>query len=119
MPNFITVRMAPMSPSIPNSASLLRSVFGCTTLALAYADADRIVCPTPFQAGLLPEAFRPRVSIIHEGVDTERVKVDPGTKLTLSNGHVLDRSAPVITFINRRFEPLRGFHIFLRAAAAV
>jgi glycosyltransferase involved in cell wall biosynthesis len=28
---------------------------------------------------------------------------------------VLDRSQPVITFVNRNFEPLRGFHIFMRA----
>lgn len=35
--------------------------------------------------------------------------------LDLPNGTRLDGSTPVITFINRRFERLRGFHIFMRA----
>jgi glycosyltransferase involved in cell wall biosynthesis len=33
----------------------------------------------------------------------------------LPDGRVLDRSRPVITYVSRRFEPLRGFHVFLRA----
>jgi glycosyltransferase involved in cell wall biosynthesis len=89
------------------------------TLALAYAEADRIVCPTLFQATLLPEVFRSRTIIIHEGVDTDRVRPDPTAKFTLGDGRVLDRSMPVITFVNRRFEPLRGFHIFVRALTRV
>src|SRR3954469_4260206 len=40
------------------------------TMAMAFGEADRIVAPTPFQAGLLPVAFRSRTAIIHEGVDT-------------------------------------------------
>lgn len=35
--------------------------------------------------------------------------------LTLSSGRQLDGSTPVVTFINRRLEPLRGYHIFMRA----
>jgi glycosyltransferase involved in cell wall biosynthesis len=89
------------------------------TMALAYTEADRIVCPTPFQAGTLPEVFHPRIEVIHEGVDTDQVKPNPATTLTLPNSRVLDRSVPVITFINRRFEPLRGFHTFVRALPQV
>ena len=84
-------------------------------LALAYVDADCIVSPTPFQASLLPVGLRDRVRIIHEGVDVDVAKPRPNAKLKLSNGRVLDRSQPVITFVNRNFEPLRGFHIFMRA----
>ncbi|HEX8165979.1 MAG TPA: glycosyltransferase [Beijerinckiaceae bacterium] len=84
------------------------------TMATAYAEADRIVSPTRFQASLLPAAFRDRAAIIHEGVDLERVRPDPGACLDLG-GRVLDRSVPVVTFINRRFEPLRGYHVFMRA----
>lgn len=85
------------------------------TVALAYTEADRIVCPTPFQAGTLPEIFHRRINVIHEGIDTDLVRPRRAARLTLANGRTMDRSVPVITFINRRFEPLRGFHIFVRA----
>jgi glycosyltransferase involved in cell wall biosynthesis len=73
------------------------------------------VSPTPFQAALLPEVFRERTHIIHEGVDTAVVKRHPSPKLTMGDGKVIDGSRPLVTLINRRFEPLRGFHIFVRA----
>lgn len=81
---------------------------------LALMDADRIVCPTRFQADSFPRLFQPMIEVIHEGVDTERAKKRPAV-LELPNGRRLDGSTPVITFINRRFERLRGFHIFMRA----
>lgn len=81
---------------------------------LALMDADRIVCPTRFQADSFPRLFQPMIEVIHEGVDTERAKKRPAV-LELPNGGRLDGSTPVITFINRRFERLRGFHIFMRA----
>ncbi|WP_419253266.1 glycosyltransferase [Caulobacter sp. ErkDOM-YI] len=84
-------------------------------LALAYSEADMIVCPTPFQASLLPRGLQDRIRVIHEGVDLGRARRVPGASLKLSNGRVLDGSKPVITFINRHFERLRGFHTFMRA----
>lgn len=86
-----------------------------STLALAYSEADRLVCPTPFQASMLPELFRSRVRVIHEGVDTAAIRPNADARLTLPGGVVLDRTSEVITFVNRRFEPLRGFHVFMRA----
>jgi glycosyltransferase involved in cell wall biosynthesis len=88
------------------------------TLAMSYADADRLVCPTPFQASMLPASFRPQVRIIHEGVDTARIKADPNARLTLPDGRVLDRTSEIVTFVNRNLEPLRGFHVFMRALPA-
>lgn len=81
---------------------------------LALTDAARIVCPTRFQAASFPDLFQPIIEIVHEGVDTERAKKRTAV-LELPNGRRLDGSTPVITFINRRFERLRGFHIFMRA----
>ncbi|GJD95018.1 D-inositol-3-phosphate glycosyltransferase [Methylobacterium iners] len=89
------------------------------TMALACTEADKIICPTAFQASRFPDLFRSRMSIIHEGVDTGRIKPDPDPTLSLASGRRLDRSNPVITFINRRLEPLRGFHIFMRALPKV
>jgi glycosyltransferase involved in cell wall biosynthesis len=84
-------------------------------LALAYAEADILVTPTQYQKSLLPTAFRDRAIVIHEGVDAGLAKPDPEARLRLASGLVLDRTRPVVTYVTRRFEPLRGAHIFLRA----
>lgn len=84
-------------------------------MAMSYLDADRIVVPTPFQASLFPALFRPRIAIIHEGIDTAKTRPQLQATFPLPDGRMLDRSRPVVTFINRYFEPIRGFHIFMRA----
>lgn len=88
-------------------------------MSLAYASADRIVSPTPYQAGRLPAAFHDRLEVIHEGVDTRAVSRRPRARLKLPNGMVLDGSTPVVTFASRCLEPLRGYHSFLRSLPAV
>lgn len=89
------------------------------TQLLAFAYADRIVCPTRFQAASFPPVLQPAIRIIHEGVDISKAMRRTGVKLKLPGGKVLDGGTPVITFVNRTFEPLRGFHIFMRALPAV
>jgi glycosyltransferase involved in cell wall biosynthesis len=82
--------------------------------SLAMTTADKIVCPTRFQADTFPRIFQPMIEVVHEGIDSERCAQRPAV-VELPNGRTLDGSTPVITFINRRFERLRGFHIFMRA----
>jgi glycosyltransferase involved in cell wall biosynthesis len=84
-------------------------------LALALSEADAIVAPTPFQAGRLPEVFRQRTTILHEGVDLAHVRRNPTAKWVAVDGREIDGSRPVITFVSRKLEPLRGYHIFMRA----
>ncbi len=84
-------------------------------VTLSAMDADAIVCPTPFQGSLYPKPLQPLVKVIHEGVDVDRARPLEQPGLKLSDGRVLDRSTPVVTFINRRFEPMRGFHTMMRA----
>lgn len=84
-------------------------------LALALSEADAIVTPTPFQASRLPGVFRQRTEILHEGVDLERIRKNPAARFATTSGKVLDGSRPVITFVSRKLEPLRGYHIFMRA----
>jgi glycosyltransferase involved in cell wall biosynthesis len=83
-------------------------------LAMSYAEAARIVAPTPFQASLLPRVYRANTEVIHEGVDLDAARPRPGTPFVLPGGLVLDGTVPAISFVNRRFEPLRGFHVFMR-----
>ena len=89
------------------------------TLALAYTMADRIICPTAFQAGTFPAALHPSITVLHEGLDLRRARRRPDARLRLPNGRTLTSDVPVITFVNRHFERLRGFHIFMRALPAL
>jgi glycosyltransferase involved in cell wall biosynthesis len=88
------------------------------TQVLAFAYADRIVCPTPFQAGSFPQSLQHMIRIIHEGVDMDHARRRSDVALKLPDGVMLDRTTPVVTFVNRTLEPLRGFHIFMRALPA-
>lgn len=89
------------------------------TQLLAFAYADRIVCPTAFQASSFPSSLQPMIRVLHEGVDIDHAERRHGATLRLPDGRgTLDGSMPVITFVNRVFEPLRGFHVFMRALPA-
>ena len=53
---------------------------------------------------------------IHDGIDTSIAAPDEQVPpLALPDGTVVCRSEPVVTFVNRRVEPYRGCHTFLRA----
>lgn len=72
--------------------------------------------PTAWQWSTIPEIYRPKVSIIHDGIDTDVVRPDPQASVALQRSGVsLSRRDKVITFVNRNLEPYRGFHVFMRA----
>jgi len=79
--------------------------------------ADWNVCPTHWQRAQFPEEFQPKMSVIHDGIDTKVAKPDRAAKLSLKGRLPISLSAhdEVITFSVRNLEPYRGFHIFMRA----
>lgn len=76
---------------------------------------DMGISPTGFQADTFPAVFRDRISVIHDGIDTDHVRPDAGARFTLPDGRVLTRDDEVVTFVNRNLEPYRGYHVFMRA----
>jgi len=73
---------------------------------------------TAWQRSLFPASMQERISSLHEGVDTERVRPDPDAWLKLGGANrILTRRDEVITYVARNLEPYRGFHIFMRALA--
>jgi glycosyltransferase involved in cell wall biosynthesis len=82
---------------------------------LSLAAADWSVSPTAWQKSQFPVACQSRISIIHEGIDTDTLRPDPAAWVMLNAlGRKLTAQDEVITFVSRNLEPYRGFHIFMR-----
>lgn len=77
---------------------------------------DRGLSPTNWQRAQFPQEFHPKISVLHDGVDTEYFKPQPGAKLVLPN---LDLSHvdELVTYVARGMEPYRGFPQFIEAIA--
>lgn len=73
------------------------------------------ITPTQWQYSLHPAAYRPKLRVIHEGIDTEHLGPDPEARLALPDGRELKPGDPVVTYVARNLEPYRGFHRFMRA----
>lgn len=84
-------------------------------MLLALADADAGVSPTFWQRSAYPSEFQSKIEVIHDGVDTDRIRPSEDAVLTLPSGRILTRDDEVVTYATRSHEPLRGFHCFLRA----
>lgn len=95
---------------------------------LSMEAADAGLSPTYWQASTHPEWFRPRISVIHDGVDTAVVRPaeGPASGLRLpvpadaacgieAGEALLQPDDEVVSFINRNLEPYRGYHVFMRA----
>ncbi|MBR9839758.1 MAG: glycosyltransferase [Rhodobacteraceae bacterium] len=76
---------------------------------------DAGISPTRFQANTFPPEWRDRITVAHDGIDTDVVRPNPDATLEVTDGRILTRDDEVITFINRNLEPYRGYHIFMRA----
>ena len=83
---------------------------------LAYNESDWLISPTRWQASQIPSVYADRVSVIHDGIDTEAVQPDRRAAVTLGSAGVrLKPGDEVVTFVNRNLEPYRGYHSFIRA----
>lgn len=82
---------------------------------LALNDADQGVSPTEWQRSTFPGQYQGNISVIHEGVDIDVAKPDPAAVFDLPSGRQLKKTDEVVTFVVRNLEPLRGYHIFMRA----
>jgi glycosyltransferase involved in cell wall biosynthesis len=82
---------------------------------LHFETADAGLSPTHWQASTFPEPLRSRITVVHDGIDTQAVAPNAGVTMTLNGTLTLSRQNEVITFVNRNLEPYRGYHIFMRA----
>ncbi len=107
----------PGAPVSVDEACRVRTLNTTHLLSLQVADWGQT--PTEWQRSRFPDWARPRISAVHEGVDTTLIKPNPAARYTLADGRVLAPGDEVITFIGRGLEPYRGFHTFMRALPAI
>lgn len=88
------------------NASILTDLYSC----------DWGLSPTYWQKSQFPAEFHNKISVLHDGVDTDFFKPNPGAKLVLPN---LDLSGvdEIVTYVSRGLEPYRGFPEFMEAIA--
>ena len=86
---------------------------------LHFEIADAGISPTHWQASTFPESFQKKITVIHDGIDTDLVKPNPDASLVLNGNLTLSKNDELITFVSRDLEPYRGYHIFMRTLPAL
>lgn len=91
-----------------SNASMLVDLHSC----------DRGLSPTQWQLSQFPKEFQSKISVLHDGVDTNYFLPNPGYRLVLPD---LDLSQvdELITYVSRGMDLYRGFPQFIEAIAQV
>lgn len=111
------VNFDPKDPFTDDDAARVRTKNIINLLSLESADWG--VTPTRWQFSQHPKEFRYKLSVIHDGIDTEAAHPRSGVKVDLPGGVTLTEKDEIVTYVARNFEPYRGFHIFMRAAEQI
>ncbi|MEM9232855.1 MAG: glycosyltransferase, partial [Pseudomonadota bacterium] len=90
------------------NASIMSELISC----------DVGLVPTGYQASQFPDIFRPKLRVMHDGVDTESYKpADPG-EVTFGED-TFRKGEEILTYVARGMEPYRGFPEFMDALELV
>lgn len=83
---------------------------------LSYMECDLGQTATNWQRQCYPKALQDKIRVIHEGIRTDICVPNEKVAFKLSQaGPPITRNDEVFTFMARNMEPVRGFHIFMRA----
>ncbi|MEO1431187.1 MAG: glycosyltransferase family 4 protein [Cyanobacteria bacterium J06633_8] len=81
---------------------------------------DRGLSPTNWQRQQFPTEYRSKITVNHDGIDTEYFKPLPEAKLVLSRINLdLSSVEEIITYVARGMEPYRGFPQFMETVALI
>lgn len=82
---------------------------------LQFESASEGICPTLWQASTFPKYIQEKLTIIHDGIDTEKLRPETQATVTIGNDLTLTQEDEVVTYVARSLEPARGFHVFMRS----
>jgi glycosyltransferase involved in cell wall biosynthesis len=105
----------PEFPSLGVDGFVRLRAWNAATL-LGLVDSDVGVAPTQWQRSLFPPEMRPKIHMVHEGIDVDAAAPNPNARFILPHdGTTIRYGDEIITFVARNLEPYRGYHIFMRA----
>jgi glycosyltransferase involved in cell wall biosynthesis len=93
-----------------------------TTNLLSLQIADAAISPTQWQKSTYPGWAQQKITVIHDGIDIERLRFNPAASISLQRAEGplnFAVGAEVLTFIARNLEPVRGFHMLMRTLPEV
>ena len=105
----------------------LRSRCRNAMILLDLQNCDAAYTPTQFQRSRFPDAHQQRMRVIFDGVDRgvyhafdDELRPPPATRgpRTIA-GRQVPAGTRVVTYVSRGFESMRGFDVFMRAAARI
>lgn len=71
---------------------------------------DRGLSPTKWQHSQFPPEMRQKITVLHDGIDTDYFKPNPETKLVIPRIDLdLSHAKEIVTYVGRGMEPYRGF----------
>lgn len=100
-------------PATLDEAARIRILNANNLLNLDTADWGHTA--THWQRSRFPNWAQARMTVQHEGVDTDLARRDPAARFVLPDGRVLTAADEVITYAARGLEPYRGFPTFMRS----
>lgn len=91
-----------------------------TVFLHAMNDADAAICPTEWQKSRFPKWAQDKIHVIHDGLDLNGINHTAPVSITIPSRNVTLRPGmPIVTFVARHLEPVRGFHTFMRALPGI
>lgn len=81
----------------------------------AMKDANWLICPTHWQGSRIPKSFQSKLSVLHDGIDTDLITPAKNIKIKLSSGLEFSSDDEIITYVARGFETARGFPTVMAA----
>jgi glycosyltransferase involved in cell wall biosynthesis len=90
------------------NAPILQDLYSC----------DRGLSPTTWQQQQFPSEYHSKITVHHDGIDTDFFRPKAGAKLVLASQNLdLTDVEEIVTYSSRGLEPYRGFPQFIEAIA--
>lgn len=101
----------------PREIDYLRSRSRNAMILMDLQECAAGYAPTRWQRDLIPEIWHPKLEVLHDGIDTDLWS--RRTRPTSVGGVEVPHDAPVVTFVSRGLEAMRGFDNFIRVAQRI